>query len=54
MTTAVEKVRQQAPLLGPYTVGLVGICTSWPAPEAALGAVKATGAAPILVRRGGA
>ncbi len=49
MTTAVEKVKQQAPLLGPFTVGLVGICTSWPAPEAALGAVKATGSAPILV-----
>ena len=49
MTTAVENIKQQAPLLGPYTVGLVGICTSWPAPEAALGAVKATGSAPILV-----
>ena len=36
-----EAVRPQAPLLGPYTVGLVGLCSSWPAPEAALGAVKA-------------
>ena len=49
MSTAVEAVRPQAPLLGPYTVGLVGLCSSWPAPEAALGALKATGAAPILV-----
>lgn len=49
MTTAVEAIRPQAPLLGPYTVGLVGICTSWPAPEAALGGVRATGSASILV-----
>ena len=49
MSAAVETIRPQAPLLGPYTVGLVGLCSSWPAPEAALGAVKATGAAPILV-----
>jgi len=49
MSAAVEQVRPDAPLLGPYTVGLLGICASWPAPEAALGAVKATGAAPILV-----
>ena len=49
MTAAVETIRPQAPLLGPFTVGLVGVCRSWPAPEAALGAVKATGAAPILV-----
>jgi len=49
MSTAVTAVRQQAPILGPYTVGLVGLCSSWPAPEAALGAVKATGAPPILV-----
>jgi pimeloyl-ACP methyl ester carboxylesterase len=49
MATAVEAIRPQAPILGPYTVGLVGLCSSWPAPEAALGAVKATGAAPILM-----
>ncbi len=49
MATAVAAVRPQAPILGPYTVGLVGLCSSWPAPEAALGAVKAAGAAPILV-----
>jgi pimeloyl-ACP methyl ester carboxylesterase len=49
MSAAVDTIRPQAPLLGPYTLGLVGLCSSWPAPEAALGAVKATGAAPILV-----
>ncbi len=49
LTAAVEGAREQAPLFGPYTVGLAGICASWPAPEAALGAVKATGSAPILV-----
>ena len=49
MSAAVASVKPQAPMFGPYTVGLVGICTSWPAPESALGAVKATGAAPILV-----
>jgi pimeloyl-ACP methyl ester carboxylesterase len=49
LTAAVDQVRPDAPLLGPFTVGLLGVCTSWPAPEAALGAVKATGAAPILI-----
>jgi pimeloyl-ACP methyl ester carboxylesterase len=49
LSEAVEAVRPQAPLLGPFTVGLVGVCGSWPAPEAALGGVKATGAAPILI-----
>lgn len=49
MSTAVDAIRAKAPLLGPYTAGLVGLCSSWPAPEAALGALKATGAAPILV-----
>ncbi|MEP6562464.1 MAG: alpha/beta hydrolase, partial [Nakamurella sp.] len=49
LSAAVEKVRPQAPLFGPYTLGLVGVCSSWPAPENALGAVKASGAAPILL-----
>jgi hypothetical protein len=49
MDSAVAAIRPQAPILGPYTVGLVGLCSSWPAPEAALGGVKAAGAAPILV-----
>ncbi|MGS0687030.1 alpha/beta hydrolase [Nakamurella sp. GG22] len=49
LSAAVEKARVTAPLFGPYTVGLTGLCSSWPAAEAALGAVKAAGAAPILV-----
>lgn len=49
LTTAIENARTQAPLFGPYTVGLAGLCGSWPAPESALGAVKANGALPILV-----
>jgi pimeloyl-ACP methyl ester carboxylesterase len=49
LSAAVEKIRPQAPLLGPYALGLVAVCSSWPAPENALGAVKATGAAPILL-----
>ena len=49
LATAVQDVRAQAPLFGPYTLGLLGVCGSWPAPENALGAVKANGAPPILV-----
>lgn len=49
LTTAIEDARTQAPLFGPFTVGLVGLCGSWPAPENALGGLKANGAAPILV-----
>lgn len=49
LATAVGDIRAQAPLFGPYTLGLLGACGSWPAPESALGAVKANGAAPILV-----
>jgi pimeloyl-ACP methyl ester carboxylesterase len=49
LSAAVTEVRPRAPLFGPYTVGLNGICSSWPAPEDALGAVTGTGAAPILL-----
>jgi len=49
LAAAVDKVRAEAPLLGPYALGLVAVCSSWPAPENALGTVKATGAAPILL-----
>lgn len=49
MATAVTEVRAQAPLFGPYTVGLTGVCSSWPASAAALGAVTGTGAAPFLI-----
>jgi len=46
---AVDTVRSEAPLFGPFATGLVGLCASWPAPETALGAVTGTGAPPILV-----
>ncbi len=49
LATAVQDVRGQAPLFGPYVLSLVALCGSWPAPETALGGVKATGAPPILV-----
>jgi pimeloyl-ACP methyl ester carboxylesterase len=49
LSAAVDKVRPQAPLLGPFTLGLLAVCSSWPAPENALGGVRATGAAPILL-----
>ena len=49
ITDAVNAVKSDAPLFGPFTTGLVGLCASWPAPEAALGAVTATGAPPVLV-----
>ena len=46
---AVDAVKSDAPLFGPFATGLVGLCASWPAPETALGAVTGTGAPPILV-----
>jgi len=49
LAAAVQDVRPQAPLFGPFTLGLLGLCGSWPAPEIALGGVKANGAPPILV-----
>ncbi|HEY5882476.1 MAG TPA: alpha/beta hydrolase [Nakamurella sp.] len=49
LAAAIQDVRPQAPLFGPFTLGLLGLCGSWPAPESALGAVKANGAPPILV-----
>lgn len=49
LTAAIEDARSQAPLFGPFAMGLVALCGSWPAAESALGGVKATGAAPILV-----
>ncbi len=49
LTTTAEASRAAAPNFGPYLVGRVGICGSWPAPESALGAVTAAGAPPILV-----
>lgn len=49
LSAAVQDVRPDAPLFGPYALGLVGLCGSWPAPESALGGVKANGAPPLLV-----
>jgi hypothetical protein len=47
--TAAEAARASAPLFGPFLVGRVGVCGSWPAPEKALTPVTAAGARPILV-----
>ena len=49
LTTAATAARSAAPIFGPFMTGLVGVCASWPAPENALGAVTAAGAAPILI-----
>ena len=49
LSEAVTAVKSDAPLFGPFAIGLVGFCTSWPAPETALGAVTGTGAPPVLV-----
>lgn len=49
LAAAAGTARTTAPLFGPFLIGLIGICSSWPAPENALGPVTATGAAPILV-----
>lgn len=45
----VEGIRGEAPLFGPFALGLLGVCASWPAPDAALSGLTAAGAAPILV-----
>ena len=49
LATALTQAREAAPLFGPYLIGRAALCSSWPAPEVALGAVRATGAAPIVV-----
>ncbi|QNK79292.1 alpha/beta hydrolase [Nakamurella sp. PAMC28650] len=49
LAAAATRARTTAPDFGPFLIGLVGICSSWPAPETALGPVTATGAPPILV-----
>lgn len=49
MEQAVSEIRADAPLFGPFAMGLIGICASWPAPDAALGAVTAAGTPPFLV-----
>lgn len=49
LAAAVAGERSAAPMFGPYLLGQVGLCSSWPAPQAALGGVTAAGAPPILV-----
>ncbi|WP_205257536.1 alpha/beta hydrolase [Nakamurella flavida] len=49
LAAAFTQARAAAPLFGPYLVGRAALCSSWPAPEVALGTVRATGAAPIVV-----
>ncbi len=49
LTTAVSAARAGSPLFGPFLVGLVALCSTWPAPENGLAAVTAAGAPPVLV-----
>lgn len=49
LTAAATTARAGAPLFGAFTTGLLGWCGNWPAPDAALGAVRATGAPPLLL-----
>jgi pimeloyl-ACP methyl ester carboxylesterase len=49
IAAAVAGARSEAPLFGPFTLALAGLCAAWPAPEAALGRVTASGARPLLV-----
>ena len=49
LAAAANSARATAPTFGPFLVGLVGVCSSWPAPESALGAITAIGAPPVLV-----
>jgi len=49
LTTAARSARSAAPVFGPFLLGLVGVCSSWPAPETPLGRVSAFGAPPLLV-----
>jgi len=49
LSGAVTAALPSSSLFGPFLISLVGLCSSWPAPEAALGPVSAAGAPPILV-----
>ncbi len=49
IAAAVQADSVSAPLFGPFAVAQAALCSSWPAPEATLGAVTAIGAAPIVV-----
>ncbi len=46
---AVAAASAESALFGPFTVAQAGWCSSWPAPDDALGRLTATGAPPILV-----
>ncbi len=52
LAAAAKAAKATAPLFGPFDIGQVGICSSWPATETALAAVRATGAPPLLVLGG--
>lgn len=41
--------REVAPTFGSFLVGVASLCRQWPSPEAPLSALRAPGAAPILV-----
>lgn len=49
LAAAARAARASSPLFGPFLVGLLGVCSSWPAPESPLGRVTGAGAPPLLV-----
>lgn len=49
LAAAAKTAGATAPLFGPFDIGLLGICSSWPATETTLPAVRAIGAPPLLV-----
>ena len=49
LSAAAKAARTQSSTFGPYDVGQVGICSSWPATETAIPALRATGAPPLLL-----
>ncbi|MBM9467073.1 alpha/beta fold hydrolase [Nakamurella leprariae] len=49
LAPAAQQMRAEAPLFGAFSVGLVALCSTWPAAERALTGFSVAGAAPILV-----
>jgi pimeloyl-ACP methyl ester carboxylesterase len=49
LAAAARTARTAAPLFGPFDIGRLGVCASWPATETAIPAVRAAGAPPLLV-----
>jgi len=49
LAAAAKTAKATAPLFGPFDIGRLGVCSSWPATETALPAVRAAGAPPLLV-----